>query len=171
MRPIPKNRTFRTALSKISTCLVNICICFSIGTCGSSLPKTNLEERKQFLKAVGLPILVSIQPRHNKDKKELQLFIKTENLTKVNISKFQILFFASDGNRQLLIPDESKTPELICSIQKKIQPNSIYKCLVGPYVFTQLWNSIQVQSISFTTEDQIRHVIDEEDLNDVILWL
>lgn len=140
-------------------------------SCGSSRPKTNVEERKDYLRGVGLPILVSIQPRHNRDKKELQLFIKTENLTKIPISKFQILFFASDGNRQILIPEESKTPELICSIRKKIQPHSIHKCLVGPFAYSQLWNSIHVQFISFTTEDEVRHVIDEDDLNDVILWL
>ncbi|WP_210410748.1 hypothetical protein [Leptospira yanagawae] len=171
MHPILKTGYFQNSFSTFFHCLFCFSLCISFGNCGSSYPKTNQEERKQYLKAAGLPILVSIQPRHNKDKKELQLFIKTENLTNSNISKFQILFFASDTNRQLLIPDESKTPELICSIQRKIQPNSIYKCLVGPFVFSQLWNSIQVQSISFTTEDQVRHVIDEEDLNEVILWL
>ncbi|XDD48076.1 hypothetical protein AB3N60_08420 [Leptospira sp. WS39.C2] len=118
-----------------------------------------------------MPILVSIQPRHNKEKKEFQLFIKTENLTKINISKFQILFFASDPNRQFLIPEERKTPELICSISKTISPNSIYKCHVGPFVYNQLWSSIDIHSISFTTEDQVRHVISEEDLDDVVLWL
>ncbi|MCW7481794.1 hypothetical protein [Leptospira kanakyensis] len=99
------------------------------------------------------------------------MFIKTENLTKDSISKFQILFFARDKENQILIPEDKKTPELICSIEKNIQPNVIIKCHVGPYVYTNLWSSIQIQSISFTTENKIRHVISEEDLDDVTIWL
>jgi hypothetical protein len=144
---------------------------FFFGSCVAKNQTTILESRKAYLKGLGLPILVSIHPRHNREKKELQLFIKTENLTKINITKFQILFFASDQNRQFLIPEEQKTPELICSIPKQILPNSIYKCHVGPFVYQQIWNSIHIQSISFTTEDQIRHVISEDDLDDVVLWL
>ncbi|MCW7508941.1 hypothetical protein [Leptospira levettii] len=140
-------------------------------TCGPTRDKTNLETRKEYLKGVGLPILVSIQPRHNRDKKELQLFIKTENLTKIKIHTFQILFFASDQNRQFLIPDEQKTPELICLIPKTILPDTIYKCNVGPFVYSQLWNSIVIHSISFTTEDKVRHVISEDDIDDVVIWL
>lgn len=129
------------------------------------------ENRKLYLREVGLPIFVMINPRHKTEQKELQLFIKTENLTKVNISKFQILFFARDHQNQILIPEDKKTPELICAIEKKIQPNTIIKCHVGPFVYTNLWSSIQIQSISFTTEDQMRHVISEEDLDDVTVWL
>lgn len=143
----------------------------SLVSCITSSQKSNFEARKEYLKGVGLPILVSIHPRHNKEKKELQLYIKTENLTKINISKFQILFFASDEKKQFLIPEEQKTPELICSIQRSIIPNSIYKCHVGPFVYTQIWKAIHIQSISFTTEDQIRHVISEDDLDDVVIWL
>nr|WP_322113345.1 hypothetical protein [Leptospira kanakyensis] len=129
------------------------------------------ENRKSYLKEVGLPILVTIHPRHKINAKELQLFIKTENLTKDSISKFQILFFARDKENQILIPEDKKTPELICSIEKNIQPNVIIKCHVGPYIYTNLWSSIQIQSISFTTENKIRHVISEEDLDDVTIWL
>jgi len=137
-----------------------------------SKPNENFSDsRKTYLKEVGLPILVTIRPRHKINTKELQLFIKTENLTNVSISKFQILFFAVDQQKQILIPEEKKTPELICSIEKKIQPNVIIKCHVGPFVYTNLWSSIQIQSISFTTEDQMRHVISEEDLDDVTVWL
>ncbi|TGK87144.1 hypothetical protein EHQ24_03555 [Leptospira noumeaensis] len=129
------------------------------------------ENRRTYLKEVGLPILVTIHPRHKMNAKELQLFIKTENLTKDSISKFQILFFARDKENQILIPEDKKTPELICSIEKNIQPNVTIKCHVGPYVYPNLWSSIQIQSISFTTENQIRHVISEEDLDDVTIWL
>ncbi|TGL91004.1 hypothetical protein EHQ68_03595 [Leptospira congkakensis] len=129
------------------------------------------ENRKAYLKEAGLPILVTINPRHKLNAKELQLFIKTENLTKDSISKFQILFFARDKENQILIPEDKKTPELICAIEKNIQPNVIIKCHVGPYVYPNLWSSIQIQSISFTTENQIRHVISEEDLDDVTIWL
>ncbi|PJZ86591.1 hypothetical protein CH366_07685 [Leptospira harrisiae] len=129
------------------------------------------ENRKEYLREVGLPILVTIRPRHKINSKELQLFVKTENLTNISISKFQILFFALDAQKQILIPDDKKTPELICSIEKKIQPNVILKCHVGPHVYTNLWYTIQIQSISFTTDDQIRHVISEEDLDDVAVWL
>lgn len=127
--------------------------------------------RKTYLKEVGLPILVTIQPRHKITAKELQLFIKTENLTEDSISKFQILFFARDKENQILIPEDKKTPELICSIEKNIHPNVIIKCHVGPYVYKDLWSSIQIQSISFTTDKNIRHVISEEDLDDVTIWL
>lgn len=137
-----------------------------------SKPSENFpESRKAYLKEVGLPILVTIRPRHKINAKELQLYIKTENLTNISISKFQILFFAVDQQNQILIPEDKKTPELICSIDKTIQPNVIIKCHVGPFVYANLWSSIQIQSISFTTEDQIRHVISESDLDDVTVWL
>lgn len=137
-----------------------------------SKPSENFpESRKSYLKEVGLPILVTIRPRHKINAKELQLYIKIENLTNISISKFQILFFAVDQQKQILIPEDKKTPELICSIDKTIQTNVITKCHVGPFVYANLWSSIQIQSISFTTEDQIRHVISESDLDDVTVWL
>ncbi|MCT8332543.1 hypothetical protein NUH30_02540 [Leptospira sp. 85282-16] len=142
---------------------------FSFGLCSESrgiFP----ENRKAYLREVGLPILVSIRPRHKIQTKELQLFIKTENLTNTSISKFQILFFALDDKKQILVPEDKKTPELICSIEKQILPNVTLKCLVGPYVYTSLWSSIHIQSISFTTEDKVRHVISESDLDDVTVW-
>ncbi|WP_244944148.1 hypothetical protein [Leptospira meyeri] len=149
-----------------------ILFCFLFLSIQCSKPSGNFpENRKAYLREVGLPILVTIRPRHKIGTKELQLFVKTENLTNISISKFQILFFALDIQKQILIPEDKKTPELICSIEKKIQPNVILKCHVGPYVYTNLWSSIQIQSISFTTEDQIRHVISEEDLDDVTVWL
>ncbi|MCW7492189.1 hypothetical protein ND861_05905 [Leptospira sp. 2 VSF19] len=129
------------------------------------------ENRKTYLREVGLPILVTIRPRHKIQSKELQLFIKTENLTNTSISKFQILFFALDDQKQILIPEDKKTPELICSIEKQILPNVILKCHVGPFVYANLWSSIHIQSISFTTADQVRHVISEADLDDVTVWL
>lgn len=153
------------------TCLLPV-VLFWIPLAGCAKQNTGFSEtRKLYLREVGLPIFVTINPRHKTDKKELQLFIKTENLTKINISKFQILFFARDNANQILIPEDKKTPELICSIEKKIQPNTIIKCHVGPFVYANLWSSIQIQSISFTTEDQMRHVISEADLDDVTVWL
>ncbi|XDD44233.1 hypothetical protein AB3N58_07830 [Leptospira sp. WS60.C2] len=151
--------------------LLAVCLVCSVFSCATKGQITHFESRKEYLKGVGLPILVSIHPRNKKEKKELQLFIKIENLTKVSISKFQILFFANDENRQFLIPEEQKTPELICSVSKQIAPNTIYKCHVGPFVYSQVWSSIEIHSISFTTEDHVRHVISEEDLDDVVLWL
>ncbi|MCG6144608.1 hypothetical protein ND856_11215 [Leptospira bandrabouensis] len=142
---------------------------FSFGFC-SGTSGNFPENRKAYLREVGLPILVTIRPRHKIQSKELQLFIKTENLTNTSISKFQILFFALDDQKQILIPEDKKTPELICSIDKKISPNVILKCHVGPHVYANLWSSIHIQSISFTTEDQVRHVISEADLDDVTVW-
>nr|WP_232369282.1 hypothetical protein [Leptospira abararensis] len=151
---------------------VPVLVLFWISFFLCSKPSENLPEtRKAYLKEVGLPILVTIRPRHKINAKELQLYIKTENLSNVSIHKFQILFFALDQQKQILIPEDKKTPELICSIEKRIQPNLIFKCHVGPFVYANLWSSIQIQSISFTTEDKIRHVISEEDLDDVTLWL
>ncbi|MCW7462606.1 hypothetical protein [Leptospira limi] len=168
---LPGKKTIPSIFTRNRLYLPFFVTCLVFVTCGPTRVKTNVDTRKEYLKGVGLPILVSIQPRHNRDKKELQLFIKTENLTKIKINKFQILFFASDQNRQFLIPDEQKTPELICLIPKTIMPDTIYKCHVGPFVYSQLWDSIVIHSISFTTEDKVRHVISEDDIDDVVIWL
>lgn len=168
---ILQSKEIRNAGVQFVTCLLPLVLFWIPFTSCAKQNSSFPEMRKLYLREIGLPIFVMINPRHNTDKKELQLFIKTENLTKINISKFQILFFARDNLNQILIPEDKKTPELICSIEKKIQPNTIIKCHVGPFVYTNLWSSIQIQSISFTTEDQMRHVISEADLDDVTAWL
>lgn len=132
--------------------------------------KSDLNERRDFTRALGLPIFVTILPRHNVEKKTLQLLVKMENLTEKPILRTNLLFFAFDENESPLVPEEQKTPELMCSAEKMIPPHTKVKCLVGPYVYTKVWNLIRIQSISFTTEDSTRHFINEDDLDDVTEW-
>lgn len=133
-----------------------------------SEPKLNT--RREFSKQLSLPIFSTILSRHQTEKKILHLLIKTENISEKPIQNLQILFFAFEENGNLLVPEEQKTPELICLHERIIPPHTKKKCHVGPYVFPKNWSSIRLTSISFSTSDKTRHFISESDLDDVTEW-
>ncbi|MDF3821938.1 hypothetical protein P3G55_18685 [Leptospira sp. 96542] len=134
------------------------------------VPFQNKNPEKDWSQSLEIPVFITVFNRHHLDKKEAQMFVKAENLDTEPISQLQILFFATDVNQNLLVPEEQRTPELVCSYPEKIPPKTKVKCHVGPFVYPMLWSQIKIQSISFTTSDRVRHFISEEDVDVFTEW-
>lgn len=147
-------------------CLFAVLVILNFG-CKAS---PSINTRREFSKQLSLPIFSTILSRHQTEKKILHLLIKTENISEKPIQNLQILFFAFEENGNILIPEEQKTPELLCVYEKEILPKTKRKCHVGPHVFPKNWSSIRLTSISFSTSDKTRHFISESDLDDVTEW-
>ncbi|BDA78893.1 hypothetical protein LPTSP3_g18230 [Leptospira kobayashii] len=138
-----------------------LCVLFSEGCISFGEEKTGA---KESAKLAGQPVFLEFKRLVAKSPKHLHLNLTVTNLSLSNIRSFSALLFAVDKQGLILIPETYKTPELICKLDRPLQPDTSVHCKEIIRSYAADIEKIELHSVAFGTEDGVRMLITKEDL-------
>jgi hypothetical protein len=125
----------------------------------------------EIAKLKGHPIFLRITKDLEKSGKQISIRIVFKNLSdSEKIRSLKFLLFAYDKNGLILIPEKEKTPEMICQWMRPVKPNAEQTCSIGVTSFQVEIDKVRLHSVSLSVEDGHRHMIDAEDLEEMVEW-
>ncbi|GBF49084.1 hypothetical protein LPTSP4_05940 [Leptospira ryugenii] len=120
----------------------------------------------------GFPLFINIDRKTvGKNPRNLIFPIQVRNISpETSIASVKILFFGLDFQKKIIPIEGQKTPELLCVLPNRLSPGKMDRCTLGPISFGADLIELRIHSISFTTEGNQRHFLDEADAKDVVEW-
>jgi|GEM_PF-3039431 len=127
--------------------------------------------KEENAKQKGYFSFITIQLKQEIPSKQITLQLTLKNISELEeIKNVKILIFPYDKNGMILVPETKKTPELICEWKKNIQPNQIQSCEIPGANYNTEVERVKVHSLSLRLADGTSHLVNAEELGELIEW-
>ncbi len=127
---------------------------------------TNTKEGNAKLN--GYTSFIRMNLKLEKGQRQISIRLTLKNVSeKEDIRNAKILLFAFDKNGMVLIPENRKTPELICVWKRDLTPGKSKTCLIETTHYLQDIQEVKPHSFSVTGEDGQRYLLTDKELEEM----
>lgn len=116
----------------------------------------------------GYSAFIKMNAKLEKSQKQVSIRLTLKNVSeKEEMRNAKILLFAFDKNGMVIIPENRKTPELICDWKRDLAPGKSKTCQIEPTQYLQEIQAVRPHSFSVTGDDGQRYLLMDKDLEEI----